>query len=407
MIFSILLAAGKSSRFCGDEQADIGVDIGIVADWQQLPKPYVSLSGQQIIKYSLTNLSRLSDHVVCVIANGDEKYLRESMRHVCYGGESRAQSVSNAINYIKANFAITDADIVLIHDAARPLVPIIDINKLLAYVQKQGLPATLAIKVNDTLAKVDQNLYLENNISRNGVWRLITPQAFNLAKLSHCYNKTKQVSDFTDDISLYLSCYGELAKVIESTHHGMKITYQHDLKFLEQLIGNVGLSANNTITKTTQGFDVHKLIAGDGVVIGGIKIPSQYMLEGHSDADVLLHALTDAILAAANAGDIGDNFPPSDEKWRGANSEIFLNFALDKLKHNNLMLNNVDITIMAETPKIGQYKQQIATHLAMLCQLPVNMVSVKATTTEKLGFVGRQEGVAVSAIITTQQRGLI
>jgi 2-C-methyl-D-erythritol 4-phosphate cytidylyltransferase/2-C-methyl-D-erythritol 2,4-cyclodiphosphate synthase len=187
----------------------------------------------------------------------------------------------------------------------------------------------------------------------------------------------------------------------------MKITYQHDLKFLEQLIGNVGLSANNTITKTTQGFDVHKLIAGDGVVIGGIKIPSQYMLEGHSDADVLLHALTDAILAAANAGDIGDNFPPSDEKWRGANSEIFLNFALDKLKHNNLMLNNVDITIMAETPKIGQYKQQIATHLAMLCQLPVNMVSVKATTTEKLGFVGRQEGVAVSAIITTQQRGLI
>jgi len=306
-------------------------------------------------------------------------------------GAERQQSVANALAALADR---GDDCFVLVHDAARPGVTSKVIDRLIvALATAQAAIPTLPVP--DTLVEQAANVAGEV-VDRSALARVQTPQAFHLGTLRRAHAEAIDAAA-TDDAQLVRRLGISVATVAgDARLH--KLTYAEDMAILSGLLG----IRKMTRTAVGMGYDVHRLVTDKPLWIGGIEIAHSHGLEGHSDADVGLHALTDAILGALGDGDIGDHFPPSDPQWRGAASHRFLSFAAERVSARNGRIEHVDLTIIAEAPKIGPHRAAIRERIAEILAIPLDQVSVKATTTERLGFTGRREGISAQAVATLQ-----
>lgn len=309
----------------------------------------------------------------------------EKLRPAITGGAQRQDSVRAGLEAL-AEYA---PDYVLIHDAARPFLSARVIDRLLGALSLECGVAP-ALPVSDTVRRHTHGRWEE--IPRDGLLRMQTPQAFPFAPL-HALHHAAAGRMFTDDAALWLEA-GRRLLYVEGEECLRKVTTAEDIAWAEARCACLPRIAVGS------GFDVHRFTAGDGVMLGGVRIPHSHALEGHSDADVVLHALVDALLGALGEGDIGSHFPPGDARWKGADSAIFVTEAVARVKRRGGAIQHADVTVIGERPKIGPHRAVIRARLAGLLGVPPDYVSIKATTTERLGFTGRGEGLAAQATIT-------
>jgi 2-C-methyl-D-erythritol 4-phosphate cytidylyltransferase / 2-C-methyl-D-erythritol 2,4-cyclodiphosphate synthase len=373
---ALILAAGKGLR------AGAG-----------LPKQYVPLAGVPMIARAVDAFEAhpAIDAVYVVIGEGQHAQLASALgtREIAgaiEGGPNRIDSVRSGLEAIAADGGAT---YVFIHDAARPLLPLTVIDRLLIALENAPC-AVPVLPLNDTLAHSGEAL--GDVVDRAALVRVQTPQAahFDAAMTSH---RLWSGGVATDDAQMFRASGFTVATVKGDTMLE-KITHADDFALAEARL-NAGL-----ISRTGLGFDVHRLEAGLALWLCGIAVPHTHGLAGHSDADVALHAIADAIFGAIGAGDIGDHFPPSDPQWKGAESSRFVEYARDLVSKGGGVIDHVDVTIICEMPKIGPYREVMRTRLAELLRIETTRISVKATTTERLGFTGRGEGIAAQAVAT-------
>ncbi|RYF92824.1 MAG: bifunctional 2-C-methyl-D-erythritol 4-phosphate cytidylyltransferase/2-C-methyl-D-erythritol 2,4-cyclodiphosphate synthase, partial [Caulobacteraceae bacterium] len=300
------------------------------------------------------------------------------------GGATRALSVQAGL----AALAVDPDTPVLVHDAARPLVTSAHVRDLLAALGDADA-ALPALAVADTLRRVADGR--TETVSRDGLWRAQTPQAARAGRLFQAYRNWTGPGEPTDDAAVVEADGGRVV-LTAGDPALMKLTYPEDFQMAERMAGAA------MITRIGQGFDAHRWGPGEAVWLCGVRIDHDQTLIGHSDADAGLHALTDAILGAIGEGDIGDHFPPTDPQWKGASSDLFLKHSAELVTRRGGRILNVDVTLICERPKIKPHREAMRARLADLLQLPLDRVSVKATTTEGMGFTGRQEGLAAQAV---------
>ncbi len=360
-----------------------------------LPKQYRRIGSKALLAHALDHLRHpLIDEVRVVIGRGQEDLYRSALGEQpippsAPGGETRQASVRSGLEAI---FAAGGAGAVLIHDAARPFLPAAVLDRLLkALAGSDG--AVPVLPVVDSLAHY--GLSLGDPVDRNRLVRVQTPQAFRFGPILEAHRSWTGSSAATDDAQVARAA-GLSVATVEGDQMLEKLTFAEDFERAEQRLGG-GL-----VSRTAMGFDVHAFADGETLWLGGILIPHSKGLSGHSDADVVLHALTDALLGTIGAGDIGQHFPPSDPRWRGAASSRFLEHAHALIEERGGRIDHVDVTIICEAPKIAPYREAIRERVAALLRLPSQRVSVKATTTERLGFAGRGEGIAAQALATVR-----
>jgi 2-C-methyl-D-erythritol 4-phosphate cytidylyltransferase/2-C-methyl-D-erythritol 2,4-cyclodiphosphate synthase len=300
------------------------------------------------------------------------------------GGAERADSV-------RAGLAAIEGDAVLVHDAARPFCPPAVVDRLLASLEFFDGAAPV-LPVGDTLARVGDTL--EAPVDRTGLARVQTPQAFRLASVKAAYERWSGPSP-TDETTV-LRAAGMKVAAVEGDAALEKLTLPADFDRAEQWL------AGRLSPRTGMGFDVHAFSGEGPIMLGGIEVPHSRGLAGHSDADVVLHAITDALLGAAGLGDIGEHFPPSDPIWKGVSSDRFLAHAVRLLRARGAIIDHVDCTIIAEEPKVGPHRSAMRARIAGIIGISSDQVSVKATTTEGLGFTGRREGIAAQAVASVR-----
>lgn len=359
------------------------------------PKQLEMLGGRPVLRWSLDALAAhealsggvlvASHDVMAAVAPLPEGWISADP------GAERQESVANAL---RALSGWPDDTRILVHDAARPGVDAAVIDRLLAALDDANA-AIPVLPVPDTLVEAADGEVGEV-IARDRLARVQTPQAFRLGVLRRAHAQAAGAAA-TDDAQLVRSL-GVKVAIVAGDARLHKLTYAEDMAILNGLLGTKDMMR----TAVGMGYDVHRLVQGKPLWIGGIKIEHSHGLEGHSDADVGLHALTDAILGALGDGDIGDHFPPSDPQWRGAASHRFLSFAGDRVAANGGRIAHLDLTIVAEAPRIGPHRVAIRNRIAEILAIPAGRVSVKATTTERLGFTGRREGIAAQAVATVQ-----
>lgn len=334
------------------------------------------------------------DHIQVVVAPGDESHYQAAVHGLdlpppVIGGTTRQQSVLNGLEAL----AVQPPDLVAIHDAARPFVRVSDIIGCLEALRPGIDGALLGVRVADTLKKVDEAGVLSGTVPRAGLWRAQTPQIFRFAALLAAHRSAATLSHdeataLTDDAAVAERA-GLRIVMVEGHDDNRKITTANDMVSALEM-------------RTAFGFDVHGFGPGSQVMLGGIAIPHDQALAGHSDADVALHALTDAVLGTIGAGDIGQHFPPSDPKWRGASSDRFLRHAVDLVAESGGRIVHLDLTLVCEAPRIGPHRDAMIESIARIAGINRDRVSVKATTTEGLGFTGRREGIAAQAVATVE-----
>ncbi|AAV89752.2 bifunctional 2-C-methyl-D-erythritol 4-phosphate cytidylyltransferase/2-C-methyl-D-erythritol 2,4-cyclodiphosphate synthase [Zymomonas mobilis subsp. mobilis ATCC 31822] len=353
-----------------------------------LPKQYRQIAGKAILAHAIDNLLAHPeiDTVQVVIADGHQTLYQEAvgdrdLPQPVIGGVFRRDSVINGLK------AAHDRGYkrVLIHDAARPFLPKTVIDRLLDAL-KSSKAAIPVLPVVDTL--VNQEV---EAVDRNLFHRVQTPQAFDLETVIAAHQAWTGSDEPTDDAQV-VRAFGKKIALVTGDRLLEKLTYPADFSVAEAQM------TEKMISVCGSGFDVHCFEAGDHIMLGGIKIPHDHGLAGHSDADVALHALTDALLGAIADGDIGTHFPPSDPQWKGANSTQFLEYAVALAKKAGAIIDHADVTVICEAPKVGPYRPAMRKHIAQILGLPEQRVSIKATTTEKLGFTGRKEGIAAQAV---------
>ena len=355
------------------------------------PKQFAVVAGKPMIAHSHAALAGypMIERVLTVIGPGQEAALAAALGDVPHatGGATRRMSVLAGLEAL----AVDAPELVLIHDAARPFLPHAVIERLLAALERHP-GAVPALPVADTLARGDRDL--GEVVPRDGLHRIQTPQAFVFIDILAAH-RAWQGEEPTDDAQM-LRAAGKTVALVEGDMMLEKITHPADFAAAE---------ARHDVTLRTRsasGYDVHRLEAGEELWLGGVLIPHDKGLSGHSDADVALHAITDALLGTIAAGDIGTHFPPSDPQWRGADSGRFLQHAAGLITAQGGMIDFIDLTLICEAPKIGPHREAMRTRIAALLRLPVGRISVKATTTEKLGFTGRGEGIAAQAVATVR-----
>lgn len=309
------------------------------------------------------------------------------------GGASRQESVRNGLEALAADGA---PDLVLIHDAARPLIDEATISAVIAALDDQP-GAIAAVPVADTL-KRGKDGTIGTTVDREGLWRAQTPQGFRFPTILEAHRAAAGLS-LTDDAAVAERA-GLAVALVPSKEDNFKVTTPDDLTRASRAI-----MSSLWDVRTGSGFDVHRFTDGDFVTLCGLRVPHSHGLEGHSDADVGLHALTDALLGALAAGDIGSHFPPTDPRWRGADSAKFLRHAADLVAERGGVIAHADVTIICERPKVGPHRAAMAERVAEILGIEVGRVSVKATTTEQLGFTGRREGIAAQAVATVRLPG--
>lgn len=372
---ALIVAAGSGSRAGGE-----------------LPKQFRLVRGQPMLKHSYAALSGHPSIDAVYVAIGDGQLAIATgclpdlpEPRIVNGGATRRQSVQNGLLAIAASGGAAQ---VLIHDAARPFLPSTVIDLLLSALD-DAPGAVPALPVVDSLARGSDTL--TDTVERDGLWRIQTPQAFHFDAILAAHQSWSG-EEPSDDAQLLMAA-GQEVKIVPGDERLAKFTFAGDFD------GNDDMPN----IRNGSGFDVHRLVVGEELWLCGIHIPHDKGLAGHSDADVAIHALTDAILGALALGDIGDHFPPSDAQWRGASSDRFLEHAIKLAADIGYHLANVDVTIICEAPKIGPYKVAMRARLAEIMQVDIARVSVKATTTEMLGFTGRGEGIAAQATATFEK----
>ena len=376
---ALVVAAGSGSRAGGGEA---------------LPKQYRRLAGKAVLAHAVTRLRHPRvDRIRVVIGAGHEELYRSAVGALplpipTVGGATRRESVRNGLDAIAAEGG---AARVLIHDAARPFLPASVIDRLLDALDDH-VGAVPVLPVVDTLAGGGDRL--GDVVPRERLVRVQTPQAFRFADIFRAHESWSGPEP-TDDAQMARAA-GIAVAIVDGDPMLDKLTYESDFQRAEAQAGG------RWVSRTGLGFDVHAFGPGDGVWLGGVRVPHDRGLIGHSDADVLLHALTDALLGTIGAGDIGGHFPPSDPQWRSAPSAMFLERARDLLEQAGGRIDHVDATIICEAPKVGPHREAMRQRIADLLRLPAGSVSVKATTTERLGFTGRGEGMAAQAVATVR-----
>jgi len=363
-------------------------------------KQWRLLGGRPVIRWSAEALLAAgARRIVVVIAPGAETLADGALAgltdlSVTHGGATRAQSVIAGLAALEG----PADEVVLIHDAARPFVTRRHVRDLIAALRGGADGAVPALPVADTLKRQEDGDGAVSTRSRAGLWRAQTPQAFRHSALAAAYAAWPGPEAPTDDAEVVERAGGRIA-LAPGDPMLMKLTYPEDFAMAEQLVG-----AARTV-RVGQGFDVHRFGPGDGVWLCGVHVPHGQALIGHSDADAGLHALTDALLGAIGAGDIGEHFPPSDPRWKDAASDRFLVHAAGLVAARGGRITGADVTLICEQPKIGPHRAAMRARLAELLGLEIAQVSVKATTTEGLGFTGRGEGLAAQAVATVELPG--
>ena len=360
----------------------------------RIPKQYFRLGNKTIIRHAIDAfLEHPGIDAIRVVRRPQDKLLYEesvagiSILDPTDGGKTRQDSVRLGLESLK--------DIkpkwVLIHDAARPFP-----NESLITRALNGLTKSHAVvpglPLLDTIKELeDDRKTIKKTVNRKKLWRAQTPQAFHYKTILNAHRKTSQ-EEMTDDAAVAEKA-GIPVTIVDGHNENIKITTQKDIQQAKKM-----LNFPDSLTRVGNGFDAHRFGPGNHVVLCGIKINHEQGLEGHSDADVPMHALTDAILGAISAGDIGSHFPPSDKKWQDAPSHQFLRHATKLVQDLKGKILNVDITIICESPKISPHREAMQKKISEIIEIPVSSVSVKATTTEQLGFTGRREGIVAQAI---------
>jgi 2-C-methyl-D-erythritol 4-phosphate cytidylyltransferase/2-C-methyl-D-erythritol 2,4-cyclodiphosphate synthase len=372
----IIVAAGRGQRFGAD-----------------FPKQYAQLAGRGVLRWSLDTFSRNPRirRVLPVIHPDDHATLSHvaaglKLEAPVHGGATRQESVLRGLEALSTN----PPDWVLIHDGARPQVDSGTIARVLEAL-KTSAGVIPAVAVADTLKRIDPRAVISETVPRANLVRAQTPQGFHFDKLLSAHRAAKG-QDLTDDAAVFEKSGGAVLTV-PGSEANFKITTQDDLVRMESTLLE---------TRVGQGFDVHRFTDGDHVMLCGVAVPHTQKLLGHSDADVALHAATDAILGAFGAGDIGAHFPPSNAAYKNAASEKFLAHAMTLLRERGGELAHLDITIICERPKVSPHAAAMIASVARIANVDASRVSVKATTTEGLGFTGRREGIAAQAIATVR-----
>ncbi len=365
------------------------------------PKQWRPLGGKPILRWSVEALLAAgAEEVLVVVAPGAEAQADAALAELSgwravVGGATRAGSVRAGLS------ALTGAADrpVLIHDAARPLLSGAVIARLLAALD-QADGALPALAVSDTLKRGTDGA-VTDTVDRTALWRAQTPQAFRADRVIAAWSRWPADETPTDDAAVVERDGGRVV-LVEGDPRLMKLTWPEDFAMAEALIATqMGIQARMQ-TRVGSGFDAHRWGPGTSVWLCGVEIPHDQTLIGHSDADAGLHALTDAILGALGDGDIGDHFPPTDPKWKGAASDQFLIHAVERVAARGGRVVHVDVTLICEQPRVKPHRQAMRERLAALLGLPLDAVSVKATTTEAMGFTGRGEGLAAQAIATIE-----
>jgi 2-C-methyl-D-erythritol 4-phosphate cytidylyltransferase/2-C-methyl-D-erythritol 2,4-cyclodiphosphate synthase len=376
---AILLAAGSGSRSGGDQL-----------------KQLRALCGKPVLVHSLDALRAhpRMDDVVVVAPPTREDELRTSLGErahaikIVSGGASRRLSVRAGLEALTEGGST--ASYILVHDSARPTLPVAVIDRLLDALDAGSQAAIPVLPVTDTLVLLD-GAQAGDVVNRDALARVQTPQAFNFQALRRAHEDWTSADEPTDDAQMVRG-QGYAVALVPGDISLEKITWPGDHDRMERHL----TAAMRTVTG--MGFDVHRLVPGKELWLCGTLIPHDHGLSGHSDADVAIHALVDAILGALAEGDIGSHFPPSDPQWKGASSDQFLAFARDRVAARGGVVDHVDVTIICEAPKIGPHRDAMRDRLAQILQIGQGWVSVKATTTERLGLTGRKEGIAAQAV---------
>ena len=369
----LIVAAGRGSRFGG-----------------AAPKQYVDLAGKPVLRYSLETFLRHPriDAVRVVIHANDRAFYDDVAKGLSplepvTGGATRQESVLRGLQSLRQASPGT----VLIHDAARPLVDHALIDRMIdALVDKPG--AIPVLPVADTVKRGSDGV-VQETLDRTTLWRAQTPQAFRFADILAAHDAASG-RELTDDAAV-AEAAGLAVALVAGAEENFKVTTEADLQRARQLL----VPASDI--RVGNGFDVHRFGPGDKIMLCGIAVSHTHGLIGHSDADVGLHALTDAILGAIGAGDIGQHFSPNDPRWKGADSAQFLAHAASLVKARGGRILSGDITIICERPKVGPHREKMVARVAAILGLDPSRISVKATTTEGLGFTGRAEGIAAQA----------
>jgi 2-C-methyl-D-erythritol 4-phosphate cytidylyltransferase/2-C-methyl-D-erythritol 2,4-cyclodiphosphate synthase len=367
---ALIVAAGSGSRMGGD-----------------IPKQFRLLGGKPVLRWAVESLighSAIRNVRVVVAADQRDKASAAlsglDVGELVSGGAERADSV-------RAGLSAIEGDAVLVHDAARPFCPSAVVDRLLASLEFfEG--AAPVLPIGDTLALIGDTL--GDLVDRTALARVQTPQAFRLEAIKSAYEWWTGPSP-TDETTVARAA-GMKVAAVEGDPALEKLTVPADFQRAEQWL------AGCLLPSTGMGFDVHAFSGAGPLMLGGVEVAHSRGLAGHSDADVVLHAITDALLGAAGLGDIGEHFPPSDPRWKGASSSVFLAHAVELVRQKGALIDHVDCTIIAEAPKVGPYRSAMRARIAEIAGLSVGQVSVKATTTEGLGFTGRGEGIAAQAV---------
>ena len=371
-VTGLIVAAGGGSRMGGD-----------------VPKQFRILGSKSVLAHAVDALASHPriDSVRVVIGAGQTAQAQAALgdREVgdlIAGGTERADSV-------RAGLAAIGDGIVLVHDAARPFCPAVVIDRLLDALDTHD-GAVPALAISDTLAKARGPI--DAMVDRTGLVRIQTPQAFHVEDLLYAYDEAKRRAP-TDESTVMVEA-GLKVATVEGDPMLDKLTTARDFEREEARL------AATMVSRTGSGFDVHAFAGNGPIMLGGVSVAHDRGLAGHSDADVALHAITDALLGAAALGDIGDHFPPSDPKWKGAASDQFLAHAAALIRERGGVIDHIDCTIICEAPKVGPHRAAMRARIAEILDLPTDRISIKATTTERLGFTGRGEGIAAQATAT-------
>lgn len=390
---ALIVAAGRGTR-AGSNGPDSGPG--------HVPKQYARLAGRPVLTHVIAAFEACPGiATITVVIHPADRDLYEAavpagsarLTPPVLGGATRQDSVRLGLDSLAAEAP----DVVLIHDAARPFVTPSTVASIIGALEN-NVAAIAAVPLADTLKRQDDKGLIGETVARKGLWRAQTPQGFRFAEIAAAHKRAagNGTPDFTDDAAI-AEWAGLDVALVEDTPRNFKITTAEDMAMAEELMRSAPQAFE---PRTGSGFDVHAFCPGDHVWLGGIRIAHERGLEGHSDADAPLHALTDALLGAIGDGDIGQHFPPSDPAWKGAASHLFVEDAAKRIAARGGRITNVDLTILCEEPRIGPHRDAMRSAIAAMLGIETARVAVKATTTERLGFTGRKEGLAALATAT-------
>lgn len=385
-LWAIVPAAGRGERFAASSGSN-------------LPKQYSQLLGRTVIEWTLRAL--LADErvhaIVVVLADGDPhwpavaKKINSSKLLTTLGGAHRQDTVMNGLELLEPQANIDDW--ALVHDAARPCLSSTDLGALIDSLESDARGAVLAVPVVDT---VRRELAGEiETVDRNGLWRALTPQIFRFGPLRQALADASRAHVTVTDEAQALERMGVRAKLVAGSPFNIKVTRAEDLAVAAGILK----MQDGDQMRVGQGVDVHAYGEGDHVILGGVRIAHSQGVVAHSDGDVVIHALCDALLGAMGDGDIGVHFPDTDPRYRGADSRVFLRVVAERMQAAGLRLVNADVTVLAEAPRVAAHRGAMAANLAADLNVSPTAINIKATTTERLGFIGRKEGLAAMATV--------